>query len=87
MRANPNQRSLRSSELSLVTVLDLLQIGILDCKSQFDIVNCSLGIVPPRFFSLKLICFISFPRSSHLMLFSFSLCMIYVINVNLDINN
>ena len=53
MRVNPNQRSLRSSELSLVTVLDLLQIGILDCKSQFDIVNCSLRIDPPKFFTLK----------------------------------
>ena len=53
MRASPNQRSLRSLEPSLVTVLDLLRIGILDCKSQFDIVDCSLRIVPPRFFTLK----------------------------------
>ena len=49
MRACPGQRSLRSSEPSLVTVLDLLRIGILDCKSQFDIVDCSFGIVPSRF--------------------------------------
>ena len=49
MKVDPNQRSLRSSEPSLVTVLDLLRIGILDCKSQFDIMDCSLGIVPTRF--------------------------------------
>ena len=53
MKVDPNQRSLRSSEPSLVTVLDLLRIGILDYKSQFDIVDCSLGIVPLRFFILK----------------------------------
>ena len=49
MKVDPNQRSLRSSEPSLVTVLYLLRIGILDCKSQFDIMDCSLGIVPTRF--------------------------------------
>ena len=49
VRACPGQRSLRSSEPSLVIVLDLLRIGILDSKSQFDMVDCSLGIVPPRF--------------------------------------
>ena len=49
-RTNPDQRSSRISEPNLVTLLDLLRIGILDCKSQFDIVDCSLGIVPPDFF-------------------------------------
>ena len=76
MKVDPNQRSLRSSEPSLVTVLDLLRIGILDCKSQFDILDCSLGIVPTRvffFFTLTLICFIGFPRSSCYLLFQ---CMI-----------
>ena len=53
MRASLDQRSPRSSEPSLVIVLDLLRIGILDCKSQFDIMDCSLGIVPPKFFILK----------------------------------
>ena len=53
MRTDPDQRSLWSLEPNLVTVLDLLQISILDYKSQFDIVDCSLGIVPPRFFILK----------------------------------
>ena len=53
VRTDPDQRSLRISEPNLLTLLDLLRIGILDCKSQFDIVDCSLGIVSPRFFSLK----------------------------------
>ena len=47
-RPNPDQRSVRGSELSLVIVLDLLQIGInFDCKSQFYIMDCSLVIVSP----------------------------------------
>ena len=50
VRASLDQRSLRSSEPSLVIVLDFSRIGILDCKSQFDIVDCSLRIVPSRFF-------------------------------------
>ena len=81
VRIDPDQRSLRISEPNLVTLLDLLRIGILDCKSQFDIVDCSLGIVPPHVFALKLVCFISFPKSSHLVLFSFPMCMICVMNV------
>lgn len=50
MRIDPDQGCLWSSELSLVTVLGLLRIGILDCTSQLDIVDCSIGIVHPRFF-------------------------------------
>ena len=53
MRADLDQRSLRSSKPNLVTMLDLLHIGILDCKSQFDIVDCSLGTILSRFFALK----------------------------------
>ena len=34
---------------SLVTVLDLLRTNIFYCKSQLDIMDCSLRIVPPRF--------------------------------------
>ena len=41
------------SQLSLITMLNLLRIDILNCKSQLDIVDCSLGIVPPRFFALN----------------------------------
>jgi len=52
VKVDLDQRSLRSSEPGLVTVLDLLRIGILDYKSQFNIVDCFLGIVPPRFFTL-----------------------------------
>ena len=45
---------MRGSELSLVIVLDLLQIGInFDCKSQFYIMDCSLVIVSSRFFTLE----------------------------------
>ena len=40
VRASPHQRSLRSLELSLIAMLDLLRIDILDYKSQFDIVDC-----------------------------------------------
>ena len=50
MKVDPNQRSLRSLKPSLVIVLDLLRIGILDYKSQFDIVDCSLGTIPTRLF-------------------------------------
>ena len=49
MRIDPDQGNLWSSKPSLVIVLDLLCIGILDCKSQLDIMDCSLGIVPPKF--------------------------------------
>lgn len=36
-------------EPNLVIVLDLLQTNILNYTSQLDIVDCSLGVVPPRF--------------------------------------
>ena len=50
VRAYQHQRSLRGSELSLVTIVKFtIQIDILDCKSQFDIIDCSLGIIPSRF--------------------------------------
>ena len=53
MKEDLDQNSLRSLKPSLVIVLDLLRIDILDCKSQVDIVDFSLEIVPPRFFTLK----------------------------------
>ena len=46
---------------------------ILDLKLLFTIVNCFLGMFPPKFFTVKLVCFISFPRSSYLILFIFPL--------------
>ena len=61
--------------------INLLRIDILNCKSQLDIMDSSLGIVSPKFFYLETSCFISFSKSSHLVLFSFSLCMLFVMNV------
>ena len=49
---------------------------VLDLKLLFTIVNCFSGRFPPRFFTVKLVCFIGFPRSSYLVLFNFLLCMI-----------
>ena len=44
---------------------------VLDLKFLFIIVDCFSGRYPPRFFTVKLICFIGFPRSSYLVLFIF----------------
>ena len=46
---------------------------VLDLKLLFTIVNCFSGRFPPRFFTMKLVRFISFLRSSYLVLFTFSL--------------
>ena len=46
---------------------------VLDLKLLFTIVNCFLGRFPPRFFSMKLVCFIGFLGSSYLVLFIFPL--------------
>ena len=46
---------------------------VLDLKLLFTIVNFVLGRFPPRFFIVKLVCFIGFPRSSYLVLFIFPL--------------
>ena len=59
---------------------------VLDLKLLFTIVNFFSGRFPPRFFTVKLVCFISFPRSSYLVLFNFPLCMILIFIINL-INN
>ena len=45
----------------------------LDLKLIFTIVDCFLGRFPPRFFTVKLVCFISFSGSSYLVLFIFPL--------------
>ena len=45
---------------------------VLDLKLLFTIVDCFLGGFPPRFFTMKLVCFIGFPGSSYLVLFIFS---------------
>ena len=44
-----------------------------DLKPLFTIVNWFLGRFPPRFFTMKLVCFIGFLESSYHVLFSFSL--------------
>ena len=46
---------------------------VLDLKLLFTIVNCFSGRFPPRFFTMKLVCFIGFRRLSYLVLFIFSL--------------
>ena len=46
---------------------------ILDLKLLFTIVDFFSGRFPPRFFSVKLVCFIGFLGSSYLVLFIFSL--------------
>ena len=46
---------------------------LLDLKLLFSIVDCFSGRFPPRFFTVKLVCFIGFPGLSYLVLFIFSL--------------
>ena len=46
---------------------------VLDLKLLFTIVDFFSGRFPPRFFTVKLVGFIGFPRSSYLVLFIFPL--------------
>ena len=46
---------------------------VLNLKLLFTIMDCFLGRFPPRFFTMKLVCFMGFPRSSYLALFIFPL--------------
>ena len=46
---------------------------VLNLKLLFTIVDCLLGRFPTRFFTMKLVCFISFLWLSHLVLFTFLL--------------
>ena len=46
---------------------------VLNLKLLFTIVDCFLGRLPLRFFTVKLVCFISFSESSYLVLFIFPL--------------
>ena len=46
---------------------------VLDLKLLFTIVNCFLGRFPPRFFTVKLVCFMGFPELLYLVLFIFPL--------------
>ena len=49
---------------------------VLDLKLLFTIVDCFRESFLPGFFTVKLVCIIGFPRSSYLVLFTFTLCMI-----------
>ena len=49
---------------------------VLDLKLLFTIMNCFSGRFSLGFFTVKLVCFIGFPGSSYLVLFTFPLCMI-----------
>ena len=46
---------------------------VLDLKLLFTIVDCFFRRFPPRFFTVKLVCFIGFLGSSYLVLFIFPL--------------
>ena len=46
---------------------------VLNLKLLFSIVDCFLGRFSPRFFIMKLVCFIGFFGSSYLVLFIFPL--------------
>ena len=46
---------------------------VLDLKLLFTIVDYFLGRFPLKFFTVKLVCFIGFPGSSYLVLFTFLL--------------
>ena len=46
---------------------------VLDLKLLFTIVDCFSGRFPPRFFTVKLVCFIGFPGLSYIVLFIFPL--------------
>ena len=63
--------SAMSSSLGIVESKD--KGFVIDLKLLFIIVNYFSGRFPPRFFTMKLVCFIGFPRSSYLVLFIFPL--------------
>ena len=46
---------------------------VLDLKLFFTIVDCFSGRFSPKFFTVKLVCFVDFPESSYLVLFIFPL--------------
>ena len=60
-----------SSSTGIVEFRD--KIFVLDLKLLFTIVNCFSGRFLPKFFIVKLVCFIGFPGSSYLVLFIFPL--------------
>ena len=55
------------------------KIFVLDLKLLFIIVDYLLGRFPPRFFTVKLVCFIGFLGLSYLVVFTFLLYMILML--------
>ena len=70
VRIRSKSRKSVESKPNLINVLNLLQIDILNYKSQLDIMDCSLGIVSLVFY-LKMSCFIGFLGLSYLVLSTF----------------
>ena len=60
---------------------------VLDLKLLFTIVDCFLGRLPPKFFTVKLVCFIGFLGLSYLVLFTFPLHDIDMILMFVCLNN
>ena len=60
-----------SSSMGIVESRD--KSFVLDLKFLFTIVNCFSERFSPKFFTVKLVYFIGFPRSSYLVLFIFPL--------------
>ena len=54
---------------------------VLHLKLLFTIVNCFSGKFPPRFFTVKLVCFIGFTGSSYLILFRVSLVQLFEVGL------
>ena len=66
-----------SSSTGIIEIRD--KSFVLNLKFLFTIVDCFWGRFPPKFFTVKLVCFIGFigfPRSSYFVLFTFPLCVI-----------
>ena len=63
-----------SSSMGIVESRD--KCFVLNLKLLFIIVDCFSGRFPSKFFTVKLVCFIGFPKLSYLVLFTFLLCMI-----------
>ena len=63
-----------SSSTGIVESKD--KVFLLNLKLLFTIVDCFSRRFFSRFFTVKLVCFIGFPGSSYLVLFTFLLCMI-----------
>ena len=73
-----NSKVLKQQKVSVVSssigIVEFRDKGfVLYLKFLFTIVDCFSRRFPPRFFTVKLVCFIGFPSSSYLVLFNFPL--------------